>query len=245
MASVIETLEEDRAELEVLLGQSKRTNVQNVLKAEIAQIDARLETERASLPPTAATTKSGNKGKEEAEEAEEEEEEEGGDRGEKSGGGGVVYEEVSKYAWDQGGKNVTMYLSNLEGIEEAEADGRVSVRFQEGRVSFVALGLGGDGRRNVKLEVELAEEILPSKCKLKVKAGGKARLILRKVDTKHWVSLKAKSSGLGAGGGPGKVDKEDPMGGIMDLMKNMYQEGDAKTKALIGEAWTKARDKQQ
>ncbi|KAL8192284.1 hypothetical protein R6Q57_027951 [Mikania cordata] len=38
------------------------------------------------------------------------------------------------------------------------------------------------------------------------------------------------------------LDKErDPMAGIMDLMKNMYEEGDDEMKKTIAKAWTDAR----
>ncbi|XP_039014972.1 DExH-box ATP-dependent RNA helicase DExH8-like [Hibiscus syriacus] len=38
------------------------------------------------------------------------------------------------------------------------------------------------------------------------------------------------------------LDKElDPMAGIMDLMKNMYEEGDEDMKRTIAKAWTDAR----
>ncbi|XVF25466.1 hypothetical protein REPUB_Repub13aG0214700 [Reevesia pubescens] len=38
------------------------------------------------------------------------------------------------------------------------------------------------------------------------------------------------------------LDKErDPMAGIMDLMKNMYEEGDEEMKRTIAKAWTDAR----
>ncbi|KAL8236028.1 hypothetical protein R6Q59_017109 [Mikania micrantha] len=38
------------------------------------------------------------------------------------------------------------------------------------------------------------------------------------------------------------LDKErDPMAGIMDLMTNMYQEGDDEMKKTIAKAWTDAR----
>jgi len=45
----------------------------------------------------------------------------------------------------------------------------------------------------------------------------------------HWTDLTAKRKRE-----PGA--KEDPMGGIMDLMKDMYEKGDDNMKKLIGES---------
>ena len=35
------------------------------------------------------------------------------------------------------------------------------------------------------------------------------------------------------------MDKKDPQAGLMDLMKNMYQEGDDEMKRTIAQAWQK------
>ena len=35
--------------------------------------------------------------------------------------------------------------------------------------------------------------------------------------------------------------KKDPMGGIMDMMKDMYEEGDENMKKIIGEAMLKSQ----
>ncbi|RWR97408.1 calcyclin-binding protein [Cinnamomum micranthum f. kanehirae] len=41
---------------------------------------------------------------------------------------------------------------------------------------------------------------------------------------------------------PNNLDKEkDPMAGIMDLMKNMYEDGDEEMKRTIAKAWSDAR----
>jgi hypothetical protein len=45
----------------------------------------------------------------------------------------------------------------------------------------------------------------------------------------HWADLTAKRK-------KAAETKADPMGGIMDLMKDMYEEGDENTKKMIGEA---------
>ena len=36
---------------------------------------------------------------------------------------------------------------------------------------------------------------------------------------------------------------EDPSGGMMNMMKKMYEDGDENMKRTIAEAWTKANDK--
>ncbi|KAD3068891.1 hypothetical protein E3N88_36771 [Mikania micrantha] len=53
----------------------------------------------------------------------------------------------------------------------------------------------------------------------------------------NWVDLHFKEDKIKS-----NLDKErDPMAGIMDLMTNMYQEGDDEMKKTIAKAWTDAR----
>ena len=57
----------------------------------------------------------------------------------------------------------------------------------------------------------------------------------------HWVDLIAKKPR--AKDAAGKAIPADPSAGIMDLMKDMYNDGDDQTRKMIAEAWTKSREK--
>ncbi|KNC46685.1 calcyclin-binding protein [Thecamonas trahens ATCC 50062] len=227
--SVVESLQADLAELERLLRQSERMAVRDVLEREMGLVRERLAQEMAA---SAAASDIAN----DAEAAQSVPMEVADD------GDAVVWEAVNKLAWDQGGKNVTVYLSGLDGLDEVSEE-QIEAKFRRDEVDVRVLGLAG-GQRHVRLRFTPAEEITPSKCAVKRKAGGKMRIVLRKSETKHWVSLKAKSSGLGSLK-PGKADAgEDPSAAIMNMMRKMYDEGDDTMKQAIGKAWTEARAKQ-
>lgn len=40
-----------------------------------------------------------------------------------------------------------------------------------------------------------------------------------------------------------KSKSDDPMGGLMDIMKTMYNSGDAEMKRTIAKAWTEGQEK--
>jgi calcyclin binding protein len=41
-----------------------------------------------------------------------------------------------------------------------------------------------------------------------------------------------------------KLDNDDPSAGLMDMMKQMYEDGDDDMKRTIAKAWTESREKQ-
>ncbi|XP_058201316.1 uncharacterized protein LOC131316063 isoform X1 [Rhododendron vialii] len=83
---------------------------------------------------------------------------------------------------------------------------------------------------------KLNKEIVPEKCKVVVKPT-RVIITLPKASKGNWLDLHFKEDKLKP-----NVDKGgDPMAGIMDLMKNMYEEGDDEMKKTIAKAWTDAR----
>lgn len=69
---------------------------------------------------------------------------------------------------------------------------------------------------------------------------------LKKIkSSEHWDSLEKKKALMNEkkpekGAAPGG---EDPGAGLMDMMKEMYQNGDPEMKKIIAESWTKAQTK--
>jgi len=83
---------------------------------------------------------------------------------------------------------------------------------------------------------KLNKEIVPEKCKVVVKPT-KVIITLFKASKGNWLDLHFKEDKFKP-----SMDKEkDPMSGIMDLMKNMYEEGDEDMKRTIAKAWSDAR----
>jgi calcyclin binding protein len=106
---------------------------------------------------------------------------------------------------------------------------------------------GGATQKSVSyrlLNDNLAHEIDTSKSKYIIKSN-KIIIKLGKIKGEysydHWTDLSAKKkkSSSSSSGGGGK--KEDPTAGIMDLMKDMYDNGDDNMRKMIGETMYKQR----
>ncbi|CAM9208014.1 unnamed protein product, partial [Ectocarpus sp. 4 AP-2014] len=140
------------------------------------------------------------------------------------------YATVEKFAWDQGSfssPKVSVYVP-LEGVGAAKE--RVSCSFTSRGFDLTVKDLNGKSYR--LLQNNLDKDIVPGESKILVKRD-KVIVKLQKVKGEYgtydnWASLAAKKAK--------KVDtKANPQAGIMDMMKDMYDDGDESTKKLIGE----------
>ncbi|KAL3616894.1 hypothetical protein CASFOL_039288 [Castilleja foliolosa] len=139
------------------------------------------------------------------------------------------YSTLSSFSWDQDSDKLKIYIS-LEGVnqEKIEADFKPT--------SF-DLKLHDVQGKNYRCTVpKLNKEIVPEKCKLIVKPK-RVVVTLIKASKGNWLDLHFKEDKLK----PSLGKEKDPMAGIMDLMKNMYEEGDEDMKKTIAKAWTDAR----
>jgi len=113
---------------------------------------------------------------------------------------------------------------------------RVEVAFTKNSFDMKVQGLNGRNYRLIKDNLE--KDIVPAESKFIVKAN-KVVLKLKKIkgeySYEHWSSLTAKKKREEGN------KKADPMGGIMDMMKNMYDDGDENMKKVIGEAMLKSK----
>ncbi|XP_049934438.1 uncharacterized protein LOC116256539 [Nymphaea colorata] len=122
-----------------------------------------------------------------------------------------------------------LYVS-LEGVDQEKVD----AVFKEMSVDVKFHDVEG---KNYRCAIpKLNKEIVPEKLKVTVKPN-KVIITLHKASKGNWMDLHFKEDKLKP-----SMDKEkDPMAGIMDLMKNMYEEGDDEMKKTIAKAWTDAR----
>jgi len=148
---------------------------------------------------------------------------------------------ISKFAWDQPGfssKFITLYIT-LEGVGGLP-EGAVSCDFAPRSFDLKVMGLGGKDYRLVK--DNLFGDLDVEKCSFKIK---KSRVVvkLRKVDGKYgpdnWTSLVEKNSSRKKKNKASS--KDNPMAGLNDLIKDMYDSGDDNMKKIIGEAMLKSR----
>mmetsp|Transcript_43181 Transcript_43181/g.75053 ORF Transcript_43181/g.75053 Transcript_43181/m.75053 type:complete len:235 (-) Transcript_43181:62-766(-) len=149
----------------------------------------------------------------------------------------TAYIPIEDFAWDQGeyGSQTISIFIDLDGVGAAKD--RVETNFAANSFDLKVTDLNGKNYRLFKDNLE--KNIVPDKCKAIVKAN-KIVLKLQKVKGEYsyeqWSSLIGKKK---------KTDepaaKKDPMGGIMDMMKDLYEDGDENMKKIIGEAMLKSQ----
>uniref|UniRef100_A0A5B6ZBZ7 Calcyclin-binding protein n=1 Tax=Davidia involucrata TaxID=16924 RepID=A0A5B6ZBZ7_DAVIN len=139
------------------------------------------------------------------------------------------YVTLGSFSWDQDNDKVKIYVF-LEGVEQE----KMETVFKPMSVDIKFNDVQG---KNYRCAIpKLNKEIVPEKCKVLVKPT-RVIITLFKASKGNWLDLHFKEDKLKP-----NVDKEkDPMAGIMDLMKNMYEEGDDEMKKTIAKAWTDAR----
>jgi len=149
---------------------------------------------------------------------------------------------IINYAWDQSDKFVKIYVT-LNGIQSLPKE---QIRCTFTGSSFELRVEGLDSRNHTLLINNLLHPITLSSSYHKVKTD-MVIVFLSKTAQKSWSHVtqseqKAKEQ---------KDEKlkpeaaEDPSGGLMNIMKKMYDEGDDDMKRTIAKAWTESRDKQQ
>lgn len=95
--------------------------------------------------------------------------------------------------------------------------------------------------QNIRLRRDnLYKEIDPSKSSMKIKKNRITLNLHKKSNNETWSSLVAKSKTKST---KEKDAASDPAGGIMDMMKNLYEEGDEEMKRTIAKAWEESRTK--
>ncbi|KAJ8638960.1 hypothetical protein MRB53_015654 [Persea americana] len=139
------------------------------------------------------------------------------------------YITLGSFSWDQDSDKIKIYVF-LEGVEQD----KVETVFKEKSADIKFHDVQG---KNYRCAIpNLNKEIVPEKSKVAVKPN-KVIITLFKASKGNWLDLHSKEDKFKP-----NLDKEkDPMAGIMDLMKNMYEDGDEEMKRTIAKAWSDAR----
>ncbi|XP_063960021.1 calcyclin-binding protein-like [Lytechinus pictus] len=146
---------------------------------------------------------------------------------------------ITSYGWDQSPKFVKVYVT-LNGVQSLAKDD-ITVIYTS---SSMSLRVKKSDCIHQLVVNSLLHQIIPDKSHHKVKTDNLV-ILLKKRDEKNWAYLtetekKAKQKGKPT---PPKTDTSDPSAGIVDLMKQMYDDGDDDMKRTIAQAWTQAREK--
>ncbi|KAH8739896.1 hypothetical protein FG386_001713 [Cryptosporidium ryanae] len=171
-----------------------------------------------------------------------------------------AYTPITKYSWDQTDKNIKIYI-DLVGVQDKPDC--LELKFGKDNIEMLVKNL--DNKFYI-FTVKLHSEITSNECTHKIKKD-MVIITLRKTNSNaKWPRLSYKDSplkkssnsdnigngimgsGLGSSGGLGDMgldssDMENPMSGIQNLMRKMYEEGDDEMKRTIAKAWTEAQSK--
>lgn len=128
-------------------------------------------------------------------------------------------------------------MSGLDGVGDIKD--RVSCEFTKSSFDLKILGYNGKNLRLFKNNLD--KEILPEESKAIVKKN-KVTIKMRKpkgqYGSDHWSDLTQKRPALDG------EKKKDPGDSLMDMMKDMYDNGDDQMKKTLGEAMLKSRENQ-
>ncbi len=151
----MEDLKADKAELESLLNTAQRPFVKQLLNKSIQEVQGKIllaEHDEAENEKARAAAKKM---------AEQEENKESED--------GTAYRMINKYSWEDTGKFIKVYVTDLPGIKDL-ADDNIDMDFTENSFALQIRGLEGVG--NVRLAVpELFSTISLEGSKLKKKSS--------------------------------------------------------------------------
>ncbi|CAH1785454.1 unnamed protein product [Owenia fusiformis] len=146
---------------------------------------------------------------------------------------------MTTYAWDQSDKFFKIYAT-LEKIQSIPAE-NVTCEFQTRSFTLRVKELDG---KNYELTVtNLFDDIDPEKSKFRIKTGMVLVQLKKKEEFKTWGGTTAKEGAIKKPNLP-KTDEEDPSASLMNMMKQMYDDGDDDMKRTIAQAWTQSKDKQ-
>lgn len=146
---------------------------------------------------------------------------------------------IVNYAWDQSDKFVKFYIT-LKNAHNLPPE-NVITKFTPKSIELQVNNLDD---KSYSLTVNnLLQRIIPSESKHKVKTD-KVVVFMKKESEVSWsyvteAERKAKETKT-----PKLDENEDPGQSLMNLMKQMYDEGDDEMKRTIAKSWMEAREKQ-
>jgi len=154
-----------------------------------------------------------------------------------------VAKKINTYGWDQSDKFMKIYVTEIKGIKDLPAE-NITSEFTDG--SFKARITTAD---NVTHEVHVAylwDKIIPDKCYHKAKTDMLLLMLKKTNEGKTWAFVTEEEGKQKARKEAAKkkdTGKKDPEAGMMDLMRQMYEDGDDEMKRTIAKAYTQGNDK--
>ncbi len=159
----------------------------------------------------------------------------------------LLFTTISKYAFDTSNeKYIKLYLT--DGFEGIKSFNSSNIKSKFTKTSFDVCVVGWKNKNYRFSCFNLNKEINPTASYVK-QTNSALIVYLAKANTSDsWDSLEKKKGLFGNKDEDkeGGLDKnKDPNASLMEMMRDMYQNGDPEMKRMIAEAWTKSRDEQE
>jgi len=138
------------------------------------------------------------------------------------------YVTVSGFSWEQEDSFMKVSIS-LEGVGNL-ADENIIATFLPDRFDCVVHDLNG---KNYKFSLSNLNATINATKSSFIKRSSRIIFKLKKNEQKHWDSIQKRADKIKK---PNLEEGADPNKGLMDLMKNMYEEGDDEMKKTIAKA---------
>ena len=154
---------------------------------------------------------------------------------------------ISKYAFDTSNeKYIKLYLTDgFDGIKSFNSS-NIKSKFTKNSFDVCIIGWK---EKNYRFSCfNLSKEITPKDSYVKQTNSGLIVYLAKANKSDLWDSLEKKKGLFGnkdEDGAPSLDKNKDPNASLMEMMRDMYQNGDPEMKRMIAEAWTKSRDEQE
>ena len=152
---------------------------------------------------------------------------------------------ISKYAFDtSNNKFIKLYLT--DGFDGIKTFSSSNIKSKFTKTSFDVCILNWKGRNYRFSCFNLSKEINPTDSYVKQTNSGLIVYLAKANTSDFWDSLEKKKGLFGNKDedSPALDKNKDPNQSLMEMMRDMYQNGDPEMKRMIAEAWTKSRDEQ-
>ena len=154
---------------------------------------------------------------------------------------------ISKYAFDtSNNKFIKLYLT--DGFDGIKTFNSSNIKSKFTKTTFDVCILNWKGRNYRFSCFNLSKEINPTDSYVKQTNSGLIVYLAKANTSDFWDSLEKKKGLFGnkdEDGSPALDKNKDPNQSLMEMMRDMYQNGDPEMKRMIAEAWTKSRDEQE
>ncbi|XP_064099899.1 calcyclin-binding protein-like [Macrobrachium nipponense] len=144
---------------------------------------------------------------------------------------------IRNYSWDQSDKFVKLYIT-LKNVQSLPKEKIIS-SFEEKSFNLTVQEL--DGKNHHLTIANLASKVKVDASYHKVKTD-MVVVFLAKAEAKKWGAVTAEEVQILEARKP-KGSADDPSGGMMDLMKQMYLDGDDKMKQMMNKTWYESQQK--